>query len=256
MENDILKLLEYIQTMQANHDYVILSKTTEEYVKKHELSEYESVQTNEINAALAKAQGEFPRIGFNRENPYFKSGYTDLDAIMHVIRPILAKNGLALTQQEKEADTGATILHTKLRHSSGQFIASKRRIVPLKNDQHSYASALTYAKRYSAMALLNITTTEDGDDDDAEKAQSEFREVQVKGTALNTKYNPKEVGNFETITKEQLEELNYELGGHPDIAEQVLDGLKIQALADMPKTKYLASITRVRQIKNSREGIK
>jgi hypothetical protein len=35
----------------------------------------------------------------------------------------------------------------------------------------------------------------------------------------------------------------------------VLDGLKIQALADMPKSKYMVSVERVRAIKNARNGI-
>ena len=79
------------------------------------------------------------------------------------------------------------------------------------------------------------------------------REVIAKGTSLNTKYNPREQ-SYEPITKEQLEELEYELASWEDIAELVLDGLHIQSLSDMPKSKYLASITRIREIKRAREG--
>jgi len=215
---------------------------------------YESVDTKDINTALAKAQGEFPGIGYNKENPYFKNKYSDMDIIVKTVRPCLAKNGLSVTQQTVINEAGATILITRLRHNSGQWIETRARILPAKNDAQSYASALTYMKRYSFMALLNITTSDDPTDDDAERAVYDLRGAKSKGVALNTKYNPKEQDG-ETVTKEQLDEIEYELANYDDIAEMVLDGLKIQSLADMPKNKYMAAINRIRSIKNAREGI-
>jgi len=94
--------------------------------------------------------------------------------------------------------------------------------------------------------LIGVTTGEE--DDDAEVSVATTRETFAKGVALNTKYNAKETTG-EVITKEQLEELNYELSDYPDICEMVLDGLKLQNLADMPKSKFMASTTRIREIK-------
>jgi hypothetical protein len=92
-----------------------------------------------------------------------------------------------------------------------------------------------------------------GDDDDGEYASATERKTFAKGTALNTNYDPTE-NKLETITKEQTQELEYELGDYPDIAELVLDGLKIQNIADMPKQKFIHSINRIRNIKRIREG--
>ena len=215
---------------------------------------YESDNTKDINTALAKAQGEFPQIGFNRENPYFKNRYSDLNVIVKAVKPFLCKNGLSVTQQTIIKDAGTTILNTKLRHVSGQWIETRARVLPTKSDAQSYASALTYMKRYSYMALLNITTTDDTSDDDAERIMYSVRDTKAKGVALNTKYNPKDQSS-EVITKEQLEELEYELGNYDDVAEMVLDGLKIQSLADMPKSKFMISSKRIRDIIKSREGL-
>lgn len=214
---------------------------------------YESKDTKEIATALSKAQGEFKPIAYNRENPYFKSGYADFDSIIRTIRPSLAKYGLSLTQQTKISPEGVTLLVTRLRHSSGEWIETRTRIIPPKNDVQSYASTLTYMKRYSVMALLNITTSDDPFDDDGEVAMSSERIVQHRGTSLNLKYDPRNQSS-ETITPEQREELEYTIGDYTDIAEQVLTGLKIQSLADMPKNKFKASIERVRDLVNLREG--
>ena len=205
----------------------------------------------DLFTALAKAQAEFKVAGTNAENPYFKSKYADLREIVMASRPALAKYGLSIIQQIKYTDEGQMIMHTMLCHSSGQWIESKIRVIPPKNDMQTLGSTLSYLRRYSLAALLGIVTGDE--DDDGEIAMIPTREMTSKGTALNNKYHPKNEP-METITKEQLEELDYELTDYPDIAENVLDGLKLQHLGDMPKSKFLTAIKRVREIKALREG--
>jgi hypothetical protein len=217
-------------------------------------SKYESDDIKDLAAAFAKAQGEYEIVGYNRDNPYFKSRYADLDAIIQSTRKALTKHGLAFTQQLRSTDEGAMSLHSRLMHASGQWIESRVRIIPIKNDPQTFGSLMTYYRRYTAGALLGVTIDSDMDDDDGEKTMTDVRHIAAKGTSLNTKYNPKE-NSIDTITKEQIEQLEYELGEYPDIGEQVLNGLRIQSLADMPKSKFQVSINRIRSIKNAREGI-
>lgn len=77
----------------------------------------------------------------------------------------------------------------------------------------------------------------------------------AKGPALTNKYNPKEQ-SYETVTREQLEELEYELAEYPDLAEEILGKLHLQSLADLPKSKYQVSLNRIREIKNARNNSK
>lgn len=212
-----------------------------------------SENITELATALAKAQSEMPSAGLNKTNPYFKSSYADLESIINASRPCLTKNGLSVTQQIIHQEDGQSTLLTTLWHNSGQWIGSKVRIVPPKNDIQTISSYVTYQKRICYAALIGVVTGDD--DDDGEIAVAPAREVFAKGVALNTKYNPKE-NVSEVITKEQLEELSYELAEYPDICEMVLDGLKIQSLADMPKAKFMASLGRIRAIKLERNGNK
>lgn len=249
METSFSQQLEFLQALNK-----LIDERAELGAKNAPSDPYESESTNEIAAALSKAQGEFPRINVNQENPFFKSGFADLNNIVRSMRPAMSKNNLCLTQQTKILPDGATILVTRLRHSSGQWIESRVRILPPKNDMQSYASTLSYMKRHSIMALLNLTIDSDYADDDAEVAMVTQRDTFAKGVAVNRKYDPREQSS-EVISRDQLDELEYELSAYPDITEMVLDGLKIQALADMPKSKYMVSIERVRSIKNARNGL-
>ena len=251
----------YLETMSLTEAFNKLSTNIEMSLKEYKCKAYvkysleslsRSESLNELFAALSKAQAEMKPAGRNSENPYFKSLYADLAEIVRVSRPALSKYGLSIIQQVLQTPEGQNILHTILAHSSGQWISSQMRIIPSKTDIQSFASYLTYLRRYSYAALVGVVAS--NEDDDGEIAVSETRELFAKGTALNNKYNPK-LNTMETITKEQLEELEYELTEYPDIAEQVLDGLKIQSLADMPKSRYHNSTLRIREIKNARNNI-
>ncbi len=257
MENEMLNpsmMVQMIEAITSIREREI-STTLIDIVKDNTKSEpiYRSYDLAELFTALAKAQAEMQSAELDSENPYFKSKYADLKSIVKATRPALTKHGLSVVQQVIHNEDGANILITILGHTSGQWIESRMRILPAKPDVQSLASYMTYIRRYAYSALICCVTG--SEDDDAEIAVATSRELLAKGTAVNTKYNPREQ-SFEVISKDQLDEINYELAEYPEVAELVLEGLKIQSLADMPVSKYRASITRVREIKNARNGVK
>jgi len=242
--NDLIKILEALASISKKIDSI---QKEEPKLPTPTRSE----EIHELCSALAKAQAEFKIAGRDNTNPFYSSSYADLSSIVKASRAPLAKNGLAVTQQIIHNEVGQNILHTLLSHSSGQWIESRVRIVPPKADIQSFGSYVTYLRRYSYAALVGVVASDE--DDDGEAAVHESRQNFDKGTKLNHKYNPKK-GSPETITKEQLEELRYELGEHTDLAEEILEKMKLHTLSDMPKEKFLPAIRRVRQIVQKREG--
>lgn len=215
-------------------------------------SNFRSDDIADLTTALAKAQSEFNIAKPDKENPYFKNRYADLLSVIMATRPALTKNGLSVVQNIIHNDDGQ-MLHTILFHTSGQYIESRMRIVPAKNDIQTIHSYTTYLKRIAYSSLVGVVTP--GDDDDGEIAMVDSREMIAKGPALSVKYDPREQ-SYQTVTKEQLEELHYELEEFPELAEESMMRLGIQTLADMPKSKYKPSIERIREIKALRKGVK
>jgi len=123
-----------------------------------------SEQISELAAALAKAQGAMENAIMNRTNPHFKTKYADLAAVLNAARKPLSANGLAIVQT-----IGDGVLHTRLLHTSGQWIASEHPL-PMTGRPQEIGSALTYARRYSLSALIGIAADEDDDATGAEKA--------------------------------------------------------------------------------------
>lgn len=117
---------------------------------------------NDLFAALSKAQGEFTSVKFDKANPFFNnSKYASLSATQEMFRPILSKNNLALIQSIT-IEGEDYFLETILTHGSGQFLSDKIKLLLDKKSMQGLGSAITYAKRYSAQAILGIC----GDDDD------------------------------------------------------------------------------------------
>jgi len=131
--------------------------------------------TNELAAALAKAQGAMQAAKFDKTNPHFRSKYASLAAVVDAIRKPLSDNALSYTQTTEIRD-GAFVLVTTLRHASGQWIASEYPLPVAKGAKddgikpQELGSALTYARRYSLSAIACIAAD---DDDDAEGARKD-----------------------------------------------------------------------------------
>ena len=242
------KLLQMFEAVMALHDRE-MGMSVREALKykedelKSEANSYQSCNISDLAAAFFKAQGEFPSVGFNRDNTFFKSGYADLDAIIRTVKPSLFKNQLSLFQFTRIGEGGEIILHTRLLHATGQWIETRSRIIPEKGDHQSYGKAVSYHRRYAIMTLLGITASNDPSDDDAEGLMEKHRDLSP--SSASHKYQP-DKQSASTVTKEQLEELNYELQGLPDLAEKFLMSYKIQELCDLPKSIFIEAINKIR----------
>ena len=155
-----------------------------------------------LATALAKAQAEMPVAVFDATNPFLKSKYATLGAVIQASRPILAKHKLSLVQfpisgpnlglanaageirhltpalspieaerEKTRADARPTAdyigVESILTHESGEFVA-ERILIPLteekgKSKVQSAGSTLTYLRRYSWASILGMYSDEDSD---------------------------------------------------------------------------------------------
>lgn len=136
-----------------------------------------------IAKALAKAQGAIKPAAKSAENPFFKSSYADLPAIVEACRVELAKNDIAYSQATSyEADT--VILETILLHGSGEWISGTYPIKPVKSDPQSMGSAMTYARRYALAAMVGVVAEAEDDDGNAASDRAKAPSREEKGDAL------------------------------------------------------------------------
>lgn len=153
----------------------------------------------ELAGALAKAQGAYGRATKQSDNPYFKSKYADLATVLEAIRQPLSDNGLAFVQLVYPNPASA-VVESALMHSSGEWISATIELTPARVDPQGMGSAITYARRYGASALLGIAQ----EDDDGEKAMGR-KSMEMKSCEPKHVEEPK--GIEETIATAPLASL-------------------------------------------------
>jgi hypothetical protein len=132
----------------------------------------QSEAIGELAAALAKAQAKIEQPTKNRkagEAGKFGYNYADLPAVIEAYRKPLAENGLALTQTLRVQD-GHMILVSTLLHTTGQWLSSEYALLNYSKPQEQ-GSAISYARRYSASAMLGIAAEDDDDGAAAQKGE-------------------------------------------------------------------------------------
>ncbi len=210
---------------------------------------------DKLYTALAKAKLEYKNVRFNRQNSFNKQVYADLDIIQKSTTPALSSHGLSFVQDHKDED-GVTYLYSILTHASGQEYESKCRLIMTaytgaKGDNERFGESLAYMKRQKAQSILGIVANNDPEDnDDAEASESLYTSESRRSLGGDTKPAHVDQGMFtEKITREQLDDLYYELQDYPIMTESLKKGLEIQNLSDMPKAKYAAQMQLIRKQK-------
>ena len=113
--------------------------------------------TKQITAALCKFIQEVGTIKEKADAQYGK--FADLSGVLSVVNPVLAKNGLIVTNTTKITED-KNILSVQLLHISGETLPPSEILLPkgiAKNELYSTGQALTYFKRYLLLGLLNLT---------------------------------------------------------------------------------------------------
>lgn len=118
-----------------------------------------------ISPALLKAWANIGAVTKDAENPFFKSDYATLGAVMEVVKQPLLDQGIIILQPIVDGEYVETILL----HESGEFISGTMRLVCAKpNDPQAMGSATTYNRRYGLQSMCFVPSV----DDDAEKGMA------------------------------------------------------------------------------------
>ena len=136
----------------------------------------------DFDAAMADLQPELPTIG-ERGNAAGRYTYALWEDINTAIKPALQKHGFALTFRTdfKDGITVTGVLSHRAGHREETSITLPSDSSGNKNAVQAVASSVSYGKRYTAGALLNLTSH--GEDDDAYAAAIETitdaQEIQI-----------------------------------------------------------------------------
>jgi hypothetical protein len=130
-------------------------------------------------------------------NPFYKSKFADINAVIDAIVPVLNTNGVLVSQVTKvlglEFGNPLPVLRTTLTHAeSGESQESDTMIICAKpNDPQDMGSAISYARRYGLQAMVVLKA----EDDDGNKGSGKTTEpTKQKESSPEVKQAPKKSG--------------------------------------------------------------
>lgn len=163
--------------------------------------------------ALSKFQGGCPIIEktkkvLNKDGRTVRYQYAPIDAIAEQIKKPLVKNGLSyrweVENKEKMIKATAIITH-KLGHSERSSFEIPIDTEGFMTEPQKYASALTFAKRYSLCNALGISTGEEDTDatDVGNQAKPKSEKSKITFLLRGLGVEPKNKEEAEKIVKEK-----------------------------------------------------
>lgn len=123
-----------------------------------------SETTKNLVQALIAAQTEFQSVVKDVKGARGK--YAPLDSVLQAVRPVLNRHGIAVVQVT-DIHGEWMVLRTILRHAGGEEQESLYPVCALGKAPQETGSALTYARRYSLLAICGVHPEDE--DDDGEK---------------------------------------------------------------------------------------
>lgn len=208
------------------------------------------VDAGQLFKALSQLQGELRTAKKDASNPFFKSKYADLPAIMEVCRALLLKHGLSITQHA--VGTGKDLsLISILGHISGEFIQSSCPIIMNKQDIQGLGSAITYTRRYALASMLGVVAEEE--DDDGESAMG--RHQRPPERVVNRPPAPPVPKTIDLVRKEVTRLLD-KVEGHvvPESRDYVMKKLGVsdlKQLTEWNENSLQDALTLLSEIKNN-----
>jgi len=116
-----------------------------------------------LRQAVFAAKGEIPALPKDSTNPHFGSRFTSLAATNEKVGPVLRKYGL-LWQTFPTIYAGQPALRYRMTHvPTGEFEEDTMALALAQVQPQGQGSGLTYARRYSLWAYLDLIGDEDDD---------------------------------------------------------------------------------------------
>lgn len=145
-----------------------------------------------IYQKLLETQKEIGAIKKDSDNPFYHSKYFDINGLLSVVKPILNKNGLLITQA-LEVRESKMVLVTKITEAETEKFIEAVMLMPENLDTQKMGGAITYDRRYSLQALLALEAEDDDGNDASTKENAKTFSSKMSSQPVTTKPKAEEV---------------------------------------------------------------
>lgn len=190
--------------------------------------------------ALSAMQPELPMIEdrgvIKNKAGGVQSRYALWEHVVEAITPVLSRHGFALTFRNSNAEklvTVTAVLSHRMGHSEETPITLPIDASEYRSAVQSIGSSVSYGKRYTAFALLNLRSSYSEDDDG-----------QAGGRQFEAMLDDNQIANLQAMLDEG--------SNPPDSKRRFLAWAKVERLDDIPAKNYEAVCKEIRARRTGR----
>jgi hypothetical protein len=183
--------------------------------------------TGTLLEAILAVQAEAPTLPKDKTNPHYQSRYTPLDTIVEKIGPILSKHGLVWMTFPAGTHDEPTLKYQLSHAASSDSIEGEMPLLLDRSSAQAMGSAITYMRRYSLCAVLNLVAD---DDDDGHAA----------GTRVSVPARP---GRPSDKQKELIEKLARKKGATIPQLQVILDTLGVNVTIEKDDPSWMDALS-------------
>jgi len=190
---------------------------------------------NTLRQKLLEVQKEVGAIKKDKDNPFFKSKYFDINSLLDTVKPVLNNYSIILLQPLITDENGKAAVKTLLMDADGEAKVEYHVPLPETPDAQKMGSAITYIRRYSLQSLLAL----EAEDDDGAMASGTYKPDarEIKSTRRPKPVPYKSGSNIaETKAKAQFV---HQAGCNGNAYKQELDGESVIMCDDCKAIKSL-----------------
>ena len=165
-----------------------------------------SEETKNIIKKIYEVQNQVTGVDKNAKNPFFKSDYVDLNAILSHIYPILQEGKLIINQsslqRENYLDTTTRITDIE----TGEWMENSVSVPVGTMKAQEGGSSLTYSRRYGIMTFLSLKTEDDDGNAGSGNVSGAKKEKQLTAEKVQKSFSGEVVEENKSAEPKEIKE--------------------------------------------------
>jgi len=170
-----------------------------------------SKEYSKIIKKIYNVQGQITGIDKNAKNPFFKSDYVDLNAILSHLYPILQTEKLIINQSSLQRDNYLDTTTRITDIESGEWMENYVSVPVGTMKPQEGGSSLTYSRRYGLMTFFSLKTEDDDGNAGSGNVSGAKTTSTPKSDMVKDKFNGEVVQEKELSVKETMDKKLIEL---------------------------------------------
>lgn len=227
-------------------DTTIRFEPKEGYSKSIEVGTCMSPDVRELSKAIIAAKAHFTATGRSGENTHQKYKYAKLEDLYRAVEEGLLKNGVQIWHGRTFYKEREVLISRLIHAETNQMMEDISYLESEKPGNQAKGSAITYMRKAAILCLCAIPVEDDDGEEEEKHIQKKKEESQKP---------PQKTVRTQKVSSHQIQELERELEGEPELRAKLLNYYGVVSLADLDESYFEKLYNHIKAVKEAKKSM-